>query len=70
MMKLADKDFKTDIINMRRFKGKEAYKRNERYKNEAKENYRAEIYNSLKQKNEMKNFSGLTTDNTFSDIEQ
>ena len=60
MMELADKDFKTDIINMQKFKGKEAYKRNGRYKNEAKENYRAEIYNSLKQKNEMKNFSGLT----------
>ena len=59
MMKLADEDFKTDIINMWRFKGKEAYKRNRRYKNEAKKNYRGEIYNSLKQKNEMKNFSGL-----------
>lgn len=47
MMKLADKDFKTDIINIQRFKGKEAYnkKGNGRYKREPKGTYRAEIYN-------------------------
>lgn len=66
---------KTDIINIQRFKGKEAYnkKGNGRYKKEPKETYRAGIYNIWNEKMKWKilvDWLNYRSISTFSDIEQ